>query len=71
MLMTLLFGLAIALAGVLSFLLVWGLPIYYINREQLVPDQEKKLWILGCVFFSWIAFLAFAMIAPVTGLRQH
>ena len=64
-------GIALAAAFLLSFLLVWGVPIYFIYREKYVPEQEKKLWIIASVFFPWVAFLAFVLVAPVTSLRQN
>lgn len=62
--------LAQAVALVLFFSLVWGVPAFFINREERVPAQEKKLWIIGNVFFPWLAFLAFLLVAPVMGLRR-
>lgn len=63
--------LAIALACALWFVLVWGVPIYFINRQPLVTDREKKLWIIASIFLPWIAFLAFVVLAPVKSLREH
>ncbi|MDJ0909382.1 MAG: hypothetical protein QNI99_09310 [Woeseiaceae bacterium] len=50
----------------LTFLLIWGVPTYFIYREQHVPEQEKLLWIIANAFFPWIAFLVFMLVAPVT-----
>ena len=58
---TLLFG--------LTFLLIWGVPTYFIYREQYVPEQEKLLWIIANVFVPWIAFLVFMLVAPVTSQK--
>ncbi len=50
----------------LTFLLIWGVPTYFIHREQYIPEQEKLLWIIANVVFPWIAFLVFMLVAPIT-----
>ena len=62
----LLTSLLYALGFGLTFLLIWGVPTYFIHREQYVPEQEELLWIIANAFFPWIAFLAFMLVAPVT-----
>ena len=71
MLIVFLTGLAVAVGVLLSVLLVWGVPIYFIQREQHVPEVERELWVIASVFFPWAAFLVFMLVAPLTTLRQH
>ncbi|MEL7023273.1 MAG: hypothetical protein AAGL69_05960 [Pseudomonadota bacterium] len=61
---------AIAAGIVIGFLLTYGVPIYFIYREKLVPANEKLLWIVACVLIPWVPFLIFALIAPLTGVAS-
>ena len=65
MLTTLIMGFLYVLGFGLFFALVWGVPSYFMYREQHVPEQERRLWILVNVFVPWITFLVFMMVAPV------
>ena len=59
-------GLAVAIGVLLYLALFWGVPSYFIWREDHVPVRERKVWIAATVLFSWIAFVAFVFAAPVT-----
>ena len=64
-------GLAVAIGVLLYVALFWGVPSYFIWREDHVPVRERKVWIAATVLFSWIAFVAFVFAAPVTTLEQR
>lgn len=64
-------GLAIVVWIILSLLLVYGVPLYFIWREQYVPQQEKILWMIGCVVVPWLPFLAFTLVAPLSSVRDR
>lgn len=60
-----------ALGFALTIALIWGVPTYFIYREQYVPEEERWLWIVANAFLPWIAFLAFMLVAPVTRQRTE
>ncbi|MEL6300009.1 MAG: hypothetical protein AAFV47_10855 [Pseudomonadota bacterium] len=66
MLTTLMIGFGIGLV----LLLIYGVPLYFIWRQKFVAEQEKVLWMVACVFVPWIPFLAFMLLAPVSGVRE-
>jgi len=55
----------------LAFLLIWGIPTFVIAYEKFIPRQERKLWIIANLFFPWVAFFVFVVVAPVTGIERE
>lgn len=65
MLTMLIMGLLYVLWFGLTVTLVWGIPAYLIYREKHVDEQRRRMWLLANVFFPWIAYFVFMMVAPV------
>ncbi len=61
------FGLVVALGGVL----LWLLPIVLIAASDKVGNAEKILWILAIVFLSWFAWILYFFFAPVFDRPQR
>ena len=68
-LIAMLTALAIGFGIVVGLLLIYGVPLYFIWRERHVPDRERVLWMLACVLVPWVPFLAFMLVAPLSGVR--
>lgn len=62
------------LTTVFAFLLVvgmiWGVPTFAIYYEKYIPLKEKKLWMVANIFFPWVTYLAFLLVAPITGAEE-
>lgn len=61
------FGLVVALGGVL----LWLLPIVLIAASDKVGTAEKILWILAIIFLSWFAWILYFFFAPVFDRPQR
>lgn len=61
------FGLVVALGGVLLYLL----PILLIAVSDKVGTAEKILWILAIIFLSWFAWIFYFFFAPVFDRPQR
>jgi hypothetical protein len=61
------FGLVVALGGVL----LWLLPIVLIAASDKVGTAEKLLWILAIIFLSWFAWIFYFFFAPVFDRPQR
>jgi hypothetical protein len=61
------FGLVVALGGVL----LWLLPIVLIAASDKVGGAEKILWILAIIFLSWFAWILYFFFAPVFDRPQR
>lgn len=47
------------------FALIWLLPLLDVYRSNKVSYEEKVLWLIGCMFISWWAWIFFYMFAPL------
>ncbi|MBU2885935.1 hypothetical protein KO507_09195 [Gilvimarinus agarilyticus] len=52
--------------GALPLLVIfWGVPLMDISYSRQVVGAEKYLWVVACVFTSWLAWTAFYLLAPI------
>ena len=65
MAMQILLALSYLVAVGLSVSLLWGVPSYFIWQESAVSVRERKMWVTANIFFPWLAFFAFLLVAPI------
>ncbi len=51
--------------------LVYGVPLYFIWREETVAEREKYIWMVACMIMPWLPFIVFAFAAPVSNLQDQ
>jgi hypothetical protein len=44
---------------------IWLLPIVLIARSDRTTGLEKTVWILLILFFTWFAWIFYALVAPL------
>jgi hypothetical protein len=49
--------------------LVWVAPILLILGSDRTSGLEKLLWVLAVVFVSWLAWIFYALLAPLAERR--
>ena len=52
--------------GMLVFLIIWLLPIILIAKSNRTQGGEKAAWILAIIFVSWLAWVFYLLLAPLT-----
>ena len=45
--------------------IIWVLPIVLIARSDKTTGLEKAVWILLILFFTWFAWIFYALLAPL------
>ncbi len=58
-------GLLLAIAVPFAALVIWFLPILIILCSDRTSGGEKLAWIIAIVFFSWFAWIFYALLAPL------
>ncbi len=46
---------------------IWLLPILLILRSQKTNGAEKLFWVLAILAISWFAWIAYLLLAPISG----
>jgi hypothetical protein len=60
------------LTGIVALAVFYVLPAYFIIRDQRVQPIERALWLLATLIVSWLAFLLFLFVAPVSSaVTEH
>ena len=50
---------------VILVVMIWLLPIILIARSDKTTGMEKLVWILLIIFFTWFAWIIYALVAPL------
>lgn len=50
---------------IIIMFLLWLIPISMIVNANNVEKDEKILWLLACIFISWLAWFFFMLFAPL------
>lgn len=51
--------------AVILVVMIWLLPIILIARSDKTTGMEKLVWILLIIFFTWFAWIIYALVAPL------
>lgn len=57
--------------GALPVLMIfWALPLVDVSCSRQVSGVEKCIWIAACALTSWLAWVAFYLLAPVSRAKR-
>ncbi len=57
--------LGLGAGALLLSVFIWVLPILLIAGSSKTSGQEKLVWILLILFFSWFAWIFYMLLAPL------
>lgn len=58
-------------ALIASALVLYGIPVWAVARDQNVPYGNKIVWFIAILLFSWVAFLIFLLLSAFTGFEEE
>ncbi|WJG10800.1 hypothetical protein [Aliiglaciecola sp. LCG003] len=63
---------SIGITQILLVFIIWCLPIILIVKSTKTTGGEKLAWVLAIVFISWLAWIFYLLLAPISnsGNRQ-
>lgn len=57
--------LGLGVGALVLAVVIWVLPIVLIARSDKTTGLEKAVWILLILFFTWFAWIFYALLAPL------
>jgi hypothetical protein len=57
--------LGLSVGALVLAVIIWVLPIVLIARSDKTTGLEKAVWILLILFFTWFAWIFYALLAPL------
>ena len=57
--------LGLSIGVLLLTVMIWLLPIVLIVRSDKTTGAEKLVWVVLILFFTWFAWIFYALFAPI------